>query len=213
VILRPRELPAPGLIPLRVGLAAAVALDPFAAPAAPRVKWPNDLLLAGRKLAGILCEGSWEAGRPSFVVVGIGVNVGHSPGDFPEEIRGQATSLRIGSGWSPPRAEVASALVRAVCGLTAHTAANLVPGEMAEMEGRDALRGHPVVVTGEGVPPREGVALGVSPEGALLLRTPEGVLRSVHSGTVRLVPGAFHDPLRGATVRDSTGASRGRPAP
>ncbi|HEX2188449.1 MAG TPA: biotin--[acetyl-CoA-carboxylase] ligase, partial [Longimicrobiaceae bacterium] len=53
VVLRPRALAAPGLLPLRVGLAAAAALDPFARPGRVEVKWPNDLQVAGRKLGGI----------------------------------------------------------------------------------------------------------------------------------------------------------------
>lgn len=187
LVLRPASLPSPGLLPLRVGLAAARALDPYAAPARPRVKWPNDLLLAGRKLGGILCEGSWEAEGPAFVVVGIGVNVAHAPGDFPAEIRGRATSLRIASGWAPPRAEVAGALVRAVSALPPHLPATLSPAELAELEARDALRGERVEVSGAPAPEPtlSGTALGISPDGALLLRTAAGAVRALHSGTVR----------------------------
>lgn len=186
VVLRPAALPAPGLLPLRVGLAAAAALDPFTAPASAQVKWPNDLLLAGRKLGGILCEGSWEGERPAFVVAGIGLNVGHHPDDFPEELRALATSLRTATGWAPPRHEVAGALVRALASLPDPLPATLSPGELSEMERRDALRGREVEVSGDpSAPTLRGTALGVTPEGALLLRTPAGVLRPVLSGTVR----------------------------
>lgn len=189
VLLRPAALPAPGLLPLRVGLAAAEALDPFAAPAPVRVKWPNDLLLAGGKLAGVLCEGSWEGAHPSFVVVGIGVNVGHAPDDFPAEIRPHATSLRIASGWTPPRAEVAGALVRAVCGLPRELPRELDPREAGALAGRDALRGREVVVArAPGAPALRGTALGVTPDGALLVRTAEGEIHPLRSGTVRLAP-------------------------
>ncbi len=184
VVLRPPALPAPGLLPLRVGLAAAEALDAFARPGRVEVKWPNDLQVEGRKLGGILCEGSWEGAAPAFVVVGIGVNAGHAPEDFPEELRPHATSLRVASGARPDRAEVAGALVRAVAGLRAFAAA-LDAAECAGLEGRDALRGREVRVTGG--PPLTGTALGINPEGALLLRTPGGVLRPVTSGTVRPV--------------------------
>jgi len=184
MILRPEDLPAPGLLPLRVGLAAAGALAPFARPGLVQVKWPNDLLIDGRKLGGILCEGSWEAGSPSFVVVGIGINAWHAPGDFPEEIRPRATSLRIAGGWTPPRAEVAGALVRAVAALPARFPATLDEREMAELERRDSLRGLAVEVRGAADPGLVGTALGINPEGALLVRTPEGALRAVHSGTV-----------------------------
>ncbi|HEX8273560.1 MAG TPA: biotin--[acetyl-CoA-carboxylase] ligase [Longimicrobiaceae bacterium] len=187
VVLRPAALPAPGLLPLRVGLAAAAALDAFARPARVEVKWPNDLQVAGRKLGGILCEGSWDARGVGFVVAGIGINAAHAPGDFPGVLRPFATSLRIASGWSPPRHEVAGALVRALAGLPARFAELLSDAELAELERRDALRGRPVRVAAGGAPPLEGVALGVAPDGALRLRTAQGATVPVHSGTVRLL--------------------------
>lgn len=190
VVLRPAELPAPGLLPLRVGLAAAAALDAFARPGRVEVKWPNDLLVAGRKLGGILCEGSWDAEGVSFVVAGIGVNAAHVPGDFPAVLREHATSLRMAAGWSPPRVEVAGALARALAALPARFAATLSDAELAELERRDALRGLAVRVAAEGAAPLEGVALGVAPDGALRLRTADGATVPVHSGTVRPLGGA-----------------------
>ncbi|HEX2095687.1 MAG TPA: biotin--[acetyl-CoA-carboxylase] ligase [Longimicrobiaceae bacterium] len=184
MVLRPFELPSPGLLPLRMGIAAAAVLEPFARPGAVQVKWPNDLLVAGRKLGGILCEGSWESAAPAFVVAGIGINAGHLPDDFAEELRPHATSLRIASGWSPPRAEVAGALARTLAALPARFAATLDERELGEMERRDALRGREVQVSGD--PPVSGTALGINPHGALLVRTGAGVLRAVRSGTVRL---------------------------
>jgi hypothetical protein len=65
MVVRPVASPAPGLLPILVGIAAAEALDPFVQPLRTGIKWPNDLHLAGRKLAGILCEGSWAAGIPA----------------------------------------------------------------------------------------------------------------------------------------------------
>lgn len=185
VVLRPAELPAPGLLPLRVGLAAAAALDPFAAPGRVEVKWPNDLLVAGRKLGGILCEGSWDSGGVGFVVAGIGVNAAQAPDDFPAPLLHLATSLRIASGWSPPRVEVAGALVRALAALPARFAAALSDEELAELESRDALRGLAVRVTSDGAAPLEGMAVGVAPDGALRVRTADGLIVPVRSGTVR----------------------------
>jgi len=187
VVLRPESLPAPGLLPLRVGLAAAAALGAYARPGRVEVKWPNDLQVAGRKLGGILCEGSWEAGRPSFVVAGIGINAVHASDDFPEDLRSGATSLRIASGWGAPRAEVAGALVRALDALPARFGDTFSRGEMEDMEARDALRGREVRVTEAGAAPREGVAFGVSRDGALRLRLATGETVEVRSGTVRPV--------------------------
>lgn len=183
LVLRPAGLAAPGVLPLLVGLAAAQALDPFCRPAAVQVKWPNDLLLGGRKLGGILCEGAWEQGRLAFVVAGIGLNVLQAPEDFPAELRPGATSLRIAAGWQPPRAEVAGAVLRAVLETTRRP--ELDRDRLAELEARDALRGRDVVLVEPGAAPLHGRALGINADGALLLRTGCGSLRTVRSGTVR----------------------------
>jgi BirA family transcriptional regulator, biotin operon repressor / biotin---[acetyl-CoA-carboxylase] ligase len=184
MVARPADLPAPGLLPVLVGLAAAEAIDPFVRPAVTQVKWPNDLQLARRKIAGILCEGSWDGGSPGAVVVGIGLNVLHAPGDFPDEVRETATSLRIVAGWGPPRAEVAGAVAGAVARALARPPAQLTGALLEALRRRDALEGRPVRVTG--ATETAGTVLGVSPAGALLLRTQEGRLQSVTSGTVRI---------------------------
>jgi len=59
------------------------------------VKWPNDVLISGKKTAGILTELSAEFGRTHFVIIGVGVNINHRKKDFPEELRGKTTSLRL----------------------------------------------------------------------------------------------------------------------
>lgn len=188
MVLRPPSLAAPGLLPILVGLAAADALDAFARPARVAIKWPNDLQLAGRKLAGILCEGSWDGSRPGYVVAGIGINVLHSIPDFPPELRDTATSLRITAGWQPPRADVAGAVAGALLRRVATPPAELGGTLLEALRERDALLGRPVQVTGaEAV---TGTAMGVSPAGALLVRTKAGALRTVRSGTVRLAEGA-----------------------
>jgi len=188
VVLRPESLAAPGLLPILVGLAAADALDPFVRPARVAIKWPNDLHLAGRKLAGILCEGSWDGARPGYVVAGIGINVLHSIDDFPTELQGTATSLRITAGWSPPRADVAGAVAGALLRRLAQPPAELGGALLEALRGRDALLGRPVRVTGaEAV---TGTAMGITPAGALLVRTDAGALRTVRSGTVRLAEAA-----------------------
>ncbi|HEX8851002.1 MAG TPA: biotin--[acetyl-CoA-carboxylase] ligase, partial [Gemmatimonadaceae bacterium] len=77
------------LLALRLGIAAAEALDPLA-PAGIRVKWPNDLYVGGGKLAGILVEARWRDATPEWIAVGMGVNV-RAPADVPN-----ASGLRHG---------------------------------------------------------------------------------------------------------------------
>ena len=184
VILRPASLPSPGLLPILVGLAAAEAIDAYVRPARAQVKWPNDIHLAGRKVAGILCEGAWEADRPGAMVAGIGINSGHAAGDFPPELRDVATSLRISAGWAPPRAEVAGAVAAGIVRLAGSPPAQLGGALLDALRARDALEGREVVVTG--ATPLTGTALGITPAGALLVRSDRGALRTVRAGTVRL---------------------------
>ena len=60
-----------------------------------KIKWPNDIIYNGKKLCGILCEMSAEADRINHIVVGIGLNISHDVGDFPEELQDKATSIKL----------------------------------------------------------------------------------------------------------------------
>ena len=81
------------------------------------IKAPNDVLIGGRKVAGILVE--TRPGRNPFAVIGIGLNVNHAPEDFPEELKDRATSLAITTGAPLDRNIVASALITEL-GKSAH---------------------------------------------------------------------------------------------
>ncbi|HEV2131468.1 MAG TPA: biotin--[acetyl-CoA-carboxylase] ligase, partial [Longimicrobiaceae bacterium] len=186
LVLRSWQREEIALLPLLVGLAAAEALDCFATPAAVRLKWPNDLLLGERKLGGILCEAVWEAAAPGFVIAGIGINLLQRPADFPAEIRATATSLVQVAGQPPDRLEVAVAVVARVMASVSVPVRQLAGELLAQLACRDALRGREVVVTA-GTEPVTGTALGIAPDGALLLRTTPGTLRRIRSGSVRLL--------------------------
>ncbi len=98
VVLRPRLAPTslPWLA-LMAGAAVARALEETTG-LRPGIKWPNDLLLGGRKFCGILLEMEGSPEEISFLVLGIGVNVNQQEHDFPPELLGQATSLRVALG-------------------------------------------------------------------------------------------------------------------
>lgn len=183
LLVRPREVPSPELLPILTGVAAAAALDPFIAPEQVGLKWPNDLYAGERKIGGILCEAVWAEGRISAVVAGIGLNVLHGAADFPDDLRDTSSSLRQAGGGAPDRVEVAGAVIRGVLGALSAPAEVLGGSVLGELSRRDVLRGHEVRVSG-GTETR-GVALGVSPAGALLIRDTRGVLRSITAGTVR----------------------------
>lgn len=189
----PSDAAAAGSLPLRIGAALAAALDPLTRPARPAIKWPNDLMLGGAKLAGILCEGSWEGSRPGPVIVGVGVNVAQRAEEFPAEVRETATSISMARGAPVARLEVAGAVVPALLdSLRRPISSDRLE---AELGARDLIRGAEIVVsdpvTGEEL--LEGVAMGIAPDGALLVRDARGALRTVRSGTVRPRDGAYPD--------------------
>ena len=79
---------------------------------APEIKWPNDILLGGKKLAGILTELSAELDRVRYVILGIGVDVNLAATEFPADLRKTATSLRIETGRPVSRSELAVHILR-----------------------------------------------------------------------------------------------------
>lgn len=192
-VLRPRAgtgAPlAPGTLPLRMGLAVAGAIEETVAIPV-LIKWPNDVVgEEGRKLAGIVCEGTLsESG--GFVVAGIGVNVAQREEDLPAELRGTATSLRLLTGRTVSRAPLATALIRRLSYRMETCARPLEPDAMEQLETRDVLNGQPVTIDGQPAGSADGFAL----DGALRVRTPDGREHHVRHGTVRIAPDA--EPIR-----------------
>jgi BirA family biotin operon repressor/biotin-[acetyl-CoA-carboxylase] ligase len=153
------------LLPLRAGLAVAdLAGD------AARVKWPNDVWVEGRKVAGVLIEA-----RPqdAWAVIGVGLNVAVEPAEFPPELRETATS--IGGGATVPAA--LAALNRRLGGWTGAAADDV----LAAFRERDALRGREISWV-EGA----GVAEGIDERGNLLVRTSGEETVSLGAGEVHL---------------------------
>jgi BirA family biotin operon repressor/biotin-[acetyl-CoA-carboxylase] ligase len=93
-----------------VGVQISLALEPFLDPTV-RVKWPNDLHLCGLKVGGILTEARSQDGNPTLVVVGVGLNVNQGREDFPPDIAGTATSLRLHGPGPLDRARVLDAIL------------------------------------------------------------------------------------------------------
>ena len=154
------------LLPLRAGLAVADL-----AGAAAQVKWPNDVLLDGRKLAGVLVEGRPQEG---WAVAGIGVNVAVDVAALPPDVRERAASLeRRPEALEPALAD----LLRALEARLAETAADT----LTALRARDALRGQPVHWA-QG----EGTGAGIDDDGNLLVATGAGDTVSLRAGEVHL---------------------------
>ncbi len=179
-VLRPATaFGAPSTTPLRVGLAAADAID-RASGLAVRLKWPNDVVAPdGRKLGGVLCEAFTSHGGP-FVIAGIGINANQSSDEWAPTLQGTATSLRQWTGREVDRARLAGHLVEALRSASSRMDAPLDEAELARWYERDTLLGRAVEVDRQ----EAGIADGITAEGALRLRTPAGS-RIVWSGTGR----------------------------
>jgi BirA family biotin operon repressor/biotin-[acetyl-CoA-carboxylase] ligase len=93
VILYPSR-PDISLLSLVTGLAASDAIF-FSLDIKISLKWPNDLVWEGKKVGGILCESGYLGNRVNYAILGMGLNINHERGDFPEEIRQQAVSLKL----------------------------------------------------------------------------------------------------------------------
>lgn len=184
VILRPAIPPSDALLlSLAAGLAVRAAISEVTQLPAD-LKWPNDLLIGGKKFCGILLEMNAEATRVRYVVVGIGVNVNQTK--FPAELRPIATSLRLETGTEWSRVEVCAALLKS---LDRECRALLEEGAEARasvlkrfQENSSSVRGQHVRIEENGG--IEGVTEGLDQRGFLQVRTAEG-LRTVLSGTVR----------------------------
>lgn len=148
------------------------------------IKWPNDLLAGDKKLAGILSEASSVGDCLQFAVVGVGLNVNFDPLVFPE-IAATATSLRAILGRPVPRVPI---LQRFLEELEAHYDELWPDGEdRLWRRWRDEMDtlGRRVVVT-DGERRQEGQAVGVSPDGSLLLRREDGNVATIAVGDVTL---------------------------
>ena len=168
----------PALVSLLAGVAVARALDALGTPGA-RLKWPNDVLLGDRKLAGVLSHGTSDASGGTLVL-GIGVNVHQAAAELPEELReGRATSLAV-AGHAVDRLAL---LVRLPAELDRVAVAGERSTALAEWRGRAALLGRAVEVLREGAAPVAGIARDIAEDGALVVETAYG-REHIHAGEV-----------------------------
>jgi BirA family biotin operon repressor/biotin-[acetyl-CoA-carboxylase] ligase len=171
VIRRPSRL-----LPLAAGAAVAQAVEAAGAERA-LVKWPNDVLIGGRKVAGILVEG-----RPQedWAVLGIGLNVALRPEDFPRELRDSAVSLELEPAAIEP---TLARLLQALEDWIDAPAASVLDG----VRSRDALLDRDVRWSSG-----RGRAAGIDDDGRLLVQTGGGP-RALEAGEVHLISGAVSD--------------------
>ncbi len=178
VILR-RSLPRPAHLPLAIGWAVREAVASLVPGATIHLKWPNDVRIEGRKLAGILVESPEEG----VFLAGIGLNVNQDT--FVSSIAGEPTSLLLESGQRVDRAEVFEHLMHALdCAMDLMERDSLLDAYRLHLEGVS----QPVRLQ-DG---RSGILVGLDESGGLIVRTDIGTI-VVHSGDVSLRPSRNQD--------------------
>jgi BirA family biotin operon repressor/biotin-[acetyl-CoA-carboxylase] ligase len=149
------------------------------------IKWPNDILIGGKKVAGILTEMSAELDRVRHVIPGIGIDVNQDISEFPPELRKIATSLKIESGESVSRAALAVEILRELDEDYARVCAGKFSGIADEWVEHCSTIGKDVTVL-IGDRKIRGCAESLDDDGALILRTEHGRLQRITGGDVTI---------------------------
>ncbi len=185
VILRPAIPPqeAPALT-LMGAVAVADAIERTSGLAA-GIKWPNDLVIRGRKVAGILGEMAAEASRLHPVILGIGINVNQTEADFEGELRQTASSLRIEVGHPVDRTALAQSLCESLDGWYNRFLSEGLAPILERVRRRCVTLGR-VVVARSGDQELRGLALELDGGGALVIRDAGGGLHRLLAGEVTL---------------------------
>jgi BirA family biotin operon repressor/biotin-[acetyl-CoA-carboxylase] ligase len=149
------------------------------------IKWPNDILIGGKKVCGILTELSAELDRVKHIILGIGVDVNLTAAEFPAELRKIATSLKIEAGKSIIRADLAVRILRELDADYARVCNGQFESIADEWEEHSCTIGQPVTIHA-GDRKMHGRAESLDDDGALLLRTEHGRLERVTGGDVTM---------------------------
>jgi BirA family biotin operon repressor/biotin-[acetyl-CoA-carboxylase] ligase len=180
ILLRPEMRVADaGRLTILSSVAAADAVESISG-LRPKIKWPNDLILKGRKLAGLLIETEPRGRDLAYAIVGIGINVRHQADDFSDEVRPLATSLFLATKRLYRRADLLVALL--------HAFERRLPQPHEEVQAAWAASSLTVgqqvtLVTARGR--KQGQALGLDPSGALLLRNAFGEVEAITAGDMQ----------------------------
>jgi len=148
----------------------------------PLIKWPNDLVVSGRKLAGILAEASGELGRAEFVVLGLGLNVNQDLATFPPEVRRRAVTLRSLLGRETGRLPILRSFLLSFECLYDAGLRDGFRATLADASEHSATLGRKVCIScGGGI--ISGDAWRLDTDGALILRTTNGQV-AMHAGEI-----------------------------
>ena len=185
MILRPDMKPSEALrLPLVAGVAVAQAIKRNTK-LAPKLKWPNDIMLQDRKVGGILTEMSAEIDRLDWVIIGIGLNVNTSHESYPEEVQGVATSLMELGGKIIPRVKLLQDILFEFESLYD----DLVKSGFEPIRARWKALSNTICANVVVSMPTEkvtGIAVDIDLDGALILKKGDGSLEKILAGVVSL---------------------------
>jgi len=186
VVLRPRIEPAAApQLTLTAGVAVAELLS-GRIPDGVKIKWPNDILIAGKKVCGILSEMRATAAAIDFIILGIGINVNMDREDFEPSLQETATSLKIAAGASFDRLKVISALFSCLEKWYWIFLARGFPGVREAWLRHADIVGRPIRVVFK-KDAQTGVVTGIDADGTLVMKDTEGIVRRVIAGDVHLL--------------------------
>jgi BirA family biotin operon repressor/biotin-[acetyl-CoA-carboxylase] ligase len=186
VILRPRLNPSQTLqIPLVAGVAAALAIGKSTS-LDPKIKWPNDIIVNGKKVGGILTEMSAETDRVDYVVLGIGLNVNTPQALFPKEIREMATSLAEEAGGPVSRVGLLQTFLEEFEGLYGEFAISGFEAIREEWKGLSNTIGAWVELRDMNGIKMEGKAIDMDKDGALVVQKKDKTIERILAGDVSL---------------------------
>lgn len=182
MVFRLREAAVPPLVTVVAGVDLARELNRRFPGLGSAVKWPNDLMARERKLGGILAETTRDGGREGFLVVGVGINV--EAGRLPDDVNG---AVALADCVGPARlVDVADAVVAGLERRLPRVPTSLDAASLAELDRFDWLKNRWVEHRLSDREPAIGLAAGIAPDGALLLRPRGGALRRVVAGSIAL---------------------------
>lgn len=188
VLLRPKLRPPEATRLTVLGATAVARAIERCASLRPQIKWPNDVMLDGQKVAGILTEMSAELDQVRYLVLGIGLNANQTKDDLPLELRGASTSVRLKSGEKLNRADLAAAVIEELDHDYELAAAGEFEKVSKEWQQKCSTIGQSITVH-IGDTEISGTAEAIDDEGALLVRSATNQVHRVTGGDVSLNAG------------------------
>jgi len=176
-LLKP-DLPLEDLASLTL-MAGIATISAIPQQTSAKLKWPNDILMNGKKIAGILCECIAKPGAYPAVIVGIGINLNHTR--FPENIQDIATSLKLETGKDVDRTQLALSLLQNLDSEYEEFLQGKMDNLVRKWTEHSDMFGKTVTVSQKGKK-QTGTAIGLNPQGKLILQTPDGKQHLLDSG-------------------------------